>query len=78
MTRWFASLPYRTRKRWALAVLLIGLPTYIIVAVTVTSTLERPSIWLELAIYVGLGFLWAWPFRGLFRGIGQPDPDDRD
>lgn len=77
MNGWFAALPYRTRKRWALVVLLLGLPTYIIVAVTVTSTLDRPSLLLELAIYVGLGFLWAWPFRGLFRGIGQPDPDDK-
>ncbi|SHF25276.1 Protein of unknown function [Loktanella atrilutea] len=78
MNGWFANLSYRARKRWALVILVIGLPAYIIVAVTVTSTLDRPSIWLELAIYVGLGILWAWPFRSIFRGIGQADPDDRD
>ena len=78
MNGWFANLSYRARKRWALVILVIGLPAYIIVAVTVTSTLDRPSIWLELAIYVGLGILWAWPFRSIFRGIGQPDPDDPD
>ncbi|MGB0905034.1 MAG: DUF2842 domain-containing protein, partial [Mangrovicoccus sp.] len=35
----------------------------------------RPSIWLELTIYVVLGFLWAIPFRAVFRGVGQADPD---
>ena len=74
----FSQMPYKTRKRWALVVLLIGLPTYVVVAVTIMSQIERPSILLELAIYIGLGFLWAFPFRSLFRGIGQPDPDDPD
>jgi hypothetical protein len=26
----------------------------------------------------GLAFLWALPFRKLFRGIGQPDPEAKD
>jgi hypothetical protein len=41
----------------------------------VVTLFERPSIWLELGVYVGLGILWALPFRAVFRGIGQPDPD---
>ena len=76
MNDWFASLPYRTRKRLALLILVLGLPAYLIVAVTVVSSLERPSILVELAIYVGLGILWAFPFRAVFKGIGQPDPDE--
>ena len=76
MNDWFASLPYRTRKRLALLILVLGLPAYLIVAVTVVSSLERPSILVELAIYVGLGILWAFPFRAIFKGIGQPDPDE--
>ena len=76
MNGWFASLPYRTRKRLALLILVLGLPAYLIVAVTVVSSLERPSILVELAIYVGLGILWAFPFRAIFKGIGQPDPDE--
>ena len=76
MNDWFASLPYRTRKRLALLILVLGLPGYIVVAVTIVSTLDRPSILVELAIYVGLGILWAFPFRAIFRGIGQPDPED--
>ena len=76
MNDWFASLPYRTRKRLALLILVLGLPAYLIVAVTVVSSLDRPSILVELAIYVGLGILWAFPFRAIFKGIGQPDPDE--
>lgn len=68
---------YKARRRWSLVILLIGLPLYIVVAVTVVDWFDRPGILLELAIYVGLGILWALPFRALFRGIGKPDPDDK-
>ncbi|MBU0780744.1 MAG: DUF2842 domain-containing protein [Alphaproteobacteria bacterium] len=78
MNGWFANLSYKARKRWALLILVLGLPTYMIVAVTITSTLDRPSFLLELAIYVGLGILWAYPFRSIFKGIGQADPDEKD
>jgi hypothetical protein len=30
---------------------------------------------LELFIYVALGVIWALPFKFVFRGIGQADPD---
>lgn len=69
------ALSYRARRRWSLVILLVGLPIYIVAAVTLVNMLERPSVPLELAIYVGLGFLWMMPFRFVFRGIGQPDPD---
>ena len=69
------ALGYKTRKRLSLLILLVGLPVYIIAAVTVVGLFDRPSIWLELAVYVGLGILWALPFKAVFRGIGQPDPD---
>jgi len=69
------ALGYKTRKRLSLLILLIGLPVYIVAAVTVVGLFERPSIWLELAVYVGLGILWALPFKAVFKGIGQPDPD---
>ena len=72
----FENLPYKTRKRWAIVVLVVGLPVYIIAAVALMQIINRPSIWVELAVYVGLGLLWALPFRGLFKGIGQPDPDE--
>lgn len=71
----FEKMSYKARRRWALVVLLVGMPAYVVVAVTIVNRLERPPFWLEAVIYVGLGFLWILPFRGLFRGIGQADPD---
>lgn len=69
------ALSYRARRRWALVILLVGMPLYVVAAVTLVGLIERPPFLLELAIYVGLGFLWALPFRFIFRGIGQADPD---
>jgi hypothetical protein len=69
------ALSYTARRRWALAILLIGMPLYVVAAVNVIDLFERPSIPVELAVYVGLGILWILPFRFIFRGIGQPDPD---
>ena len=70
------QLSWRARRRWALVVLVIGLPLYIVVAVNVVGLFNRPPFWIELGVYVGLGILWALPFRGLFRGIGQPEPPE--
>jgi hypothetical protein len=67
-------LSYKARRRWSLAILLVGLPAYIVAAVTILNALDRPSLWVELGVYVGLGVLWALPFRAVFRGIGQADP----
>ncbi|MGL4280677.1 MAG: DUF2842 domain-containing protein [Albidovulum sp.] len=69
------ALSYKARRRWALVILLVGLPVYVVAAVALVALIERPSFLVELAIYVGLGVLWAMPFRFIFRGIGQPDPD---
>jgi hypothetical protein len=69
------ALSYKARRRWALVVLLVGMPVYVVAAVNLVDLVDRPSVLVELAIYVGLGFVWALPFRKLFRGIGQPDPE---
>lgn len=68
-------LSYRTRRRLSLLILLVGMPLYVVAAVTVVGLLGRPPLGLELAVYVGLGVLWALPFRAVFRGVGQPDPE---
>ncbi len=68
------ALSYRARKRLSLLILVVGMPAYIVAAVTVVNLFDRPPLWLELFVYVGLGFLWAIPFRAVFRGVGQPDP----
>jgi hypothetical protein len=68
-------LSYKARRRWSLVILLVGLPIYIVVAVNVVALFDRPPLWLEFVIYVALGFIWALPFRAVFRGIGKADPD---
>ncbi len=69
------ALSYKTRRRLSLLILLVGLPAYIAAALYVVSLFDRPSIWVEFAVYVGLGIVWALPFKAVFRGVGQPDPD---
>ncbi|MCR9157390.1 MAG: DUF2842 domain-containing protein [Rhodobacteraceae bacterium] len=72
------ALSYKARKRWSLVVLLVGMPAYVIACVTVINWLERPSFVVELLVYVALGVLWAFPFKFVFKGIGQADPDNGD
>ncbi|CUH99775.1 DUF2842 domain-containing protein [Leisingera aquaemixtae] len=72
------GLSYKARRRWALIILLVGMPVYIVAAVTVMNWLDRPPLWLELIVYVGLGIVWVLPFKFVFRGVGQADPDAED
>jgi predicted membrane channel-forming protein YqfA (hemolysin III family) len=69
------ALSYKARRRWALVILLVGMPIYVIVATTIISSLDRPAFWLELLIYLALGIIWILPFKFVFKGIGQPDPE---
>ena len=68
-------LSYKARRRLSLLILLVGLPLYIGVAVNVIALFDRPSILVEVLVYVSLGVLWAFPFKYVFRGVGQADPD---
>ncbi|MEY8801619.1 DUF2842 domain-containing protein [Leisingera sp. XS_AS12] len=69
------GLSYKARRRWALVILLVGMPVYIVAAVTVMNWLDRPPLWLELVVYVALGIVWVLPFKFVFRGVGQADPN---
>ncbi|MEB8385721.1 DUF2842 domain-containing protein [Rhodobacteraceae bacterium KMM 6894] len=69
------ALSYKARRRLSLLVLLVGLPGYIVVAVTIISLIDRPSFWVELLVYVGLGIIWILPLKRVFLGVGQVDPD---
>ena len=71
-------MTFKARKRLAIFVLVIGLPLYIVAAITLVGLFDRPSILVELAIYVGLGTLWIVPLRKLFLGVARPDPDEND
>lgn len=72
-------MTYKARKKLALFVLVVGLPIYIIVAVTIMSYMMtqdvRFPIAVELLVYVLLGIGWAFPLKWVFKGIGQPDPN---
>ena len=76
------ALGYRTRRRLSLLILLVGLPLYIVAAVSLADWLSarygRLPILAEVAVYLGLGFLWALPFRFVFRGVGKADPESSD
>jgi len=69
------ALSYKARRRMSLLILLIALPAYVFTASWVVTLLERPSFLLELLIYVVLGVVWALPFKAVFKGIGQADPN---
>jgi hypothetical protein len=69
------ALSYKTRRRLSLLILLLGLPAYIAVAWWIMSLFDRPSVWVEFAIYIVLGILWALPLKAVFKGVGQADPD---
>jgi Protein of unknown function (DUF2842) len=68
------ALSWKSRRRWSLLILLVGLPLYIVVAISVVNWLDRPSFLVELLVYVALGILWMLPFRAVFRGVGKADP----
>ncbi|EEW59753.1 Glutamate synthase [NADPH] large chain [Tritonibacter mobilis] len=69
------GLSYRARRIWALVILLVGMPLYIVLAVTIMNLLDRPPIWLELLVYIALGVVWVLPFKFVFKGVGKEDPD---
>ena len=72
------TIGYKNRRRISLILLLVGLPVYIIFAINLVALFERPSILVELLIYLGLGIIWAFPFKFIFKGIGQADPNQTE
>jgi hypothetical protein len=71
------ALGYKARKRLSLLILLVGMPVYVVLAVTLMNHIQRLPIWAEVPAYVVLGFGWILPFRAVFLGVGQPDPDTK-
>ncbi|WP_108814612.1 DUF2842 domain-containing protein [Loktanella sp. Alg231-35] len=68
-------MTFKARKRLAIFVLVVGLPVYIVLAVTLMGEASRFPKVVEFLIYVVLGIGWAFPLKWVFKGIGQPDPD---
>lgn len=65
----------KSRKRLSILILLVLMPVYVIVAVSLMNWLDgrfgRQPIWVEVVIYLLLGILWAMPFKRVFRGVGK-------
>ena len=71
------TLSYKARRRLSLLILLVGLPVYAVASISLIAQFDRPSILFELFVYVGLGVVWAMPFKYIFKGIGQANPDEK-
>jgi hypothetical protein len=69
------ALSYKARKRLSLLILLVGMPAYVVLAVTIMNSLPRLPLWAEVPVYLILGFAWIVPCKPIFKGIGQDDPD---
>ena len=72
------ALSYKARRRWSLIILVIGLPVYAMVAVSLVAILPALPKVLEFIMYVALGIGWVFPLKFVFQGIGQADPDSDD
>lgn len=64
----------RAARIWlAVVVLVIGIPAWIFVAVTVMDLVQDRfgplPFWAETIGWVGLGLAWLLPIRRIFRGI---------
>ncbi len=64
---------FRTRRRLALLILIVWLPVYVVLAITVINMFDRPPVFVEFLTYVGVGVAWALPFRSIFRGVGRDE-----
>lgn len=66
----------KSRKRWALVLLVVWMPLYIVLALIGMNWLYdrfgRAPILAEVILYVALGLIWVLPFRRVFLGIGKP------
>ena len=69
-------MSYNSRRAWALVVLLVGMPAYIIIALNIIVRLDRLPIWAEVPVYILLGTIWILPFKRLFLGVGQPEAQE--
>ena len=62
---------YRLKRFLAILVLLLWLPFYIVLVLNILALFERPSLVVELIVYVIAGVLWALRFKAVFKGVGQ-------
>lgn len=72
------ALSYKARRRLSMLALVIGLPAYIIVAVSIVNWAEARwgmmPWWGSVLVYIVLGVIWVVPLKPIFRGVGKDDP----
>lgn len=65
----------KSRKRWAMLLLLVWLPVYLAGAWWLLNWIDdrwgRLPLWAELPLYLVLAFGWCLPFKPVFQGVGQ-------
>lgn len=71
------ALTHRQKRRWSLVILLVALPAWVVFVSTVMQGLSLPK-WAEALVYILSGLIWALPFKSVFQGVGQADPDSSD
>ncbi len=62
---------YKIRRRLSLVILLLGIPAYAVIVVTLMNFLESLPLLIELFLYVFFGVVWVFPLKFIFRGIRQ-------
>ena len=66
-------MTYRLRRMLSVLVLLVALPIYVVVVISVmawfVAWFGRPPFIIELIIYVVLGVIWAFPLKSVFTTI---------
>jgi hypothetical protein len=70
------TLSWKARRRWALFILVVAVPAYIVAAVSLLALFDRPPFLVELGVYLALGIVWTFPLKFVFRGISQPEPEE--
>ncbi|MDC3087310.1 DUF2842 domain-containing protein [Paracoccaceae bacterium] len=68
---------YRLKRVFVLLVLLLWLPVYVVLVLNLLAYFERPNLIIELLVYAVVGVFWAWPFKSLFKGIGQSNKKNK-
>jgi hypothetical protein len=69
------ALSYKARRRWSLFIVFVGLPVYVVIVANLMTFIGRLPLALELLAYIVLGVVWVLPFKFVFLGVGQADPN---
>ncbi|MHA1128537.1 MAG: DUF2842 domain-containing protein [Alphaproteobacteria bacterium] len=72
------ALSYKARRRWSLFLLVVWLPIYIVIAISVLALIGDLNKYLAIIVYAVLGVAWALPFKPLFQGIGKTEDGNKE